>query len=410
MPKEKNSMNRKMDGKLFKNNQSTPSIELQQSMLNVFRDSFADCTGPTLSNSIQEVKEHLFNRDFDKAFGRPELLKAYAARWSPSRALAYLDILLNTPALAAHMAKIMKSTVEHSQVMNRASTATLPVSPKNQLEVLHSKTGLKGEAEASAVDSQSVVCMGAGSGAEMIALAGYINHTCASISRDNSSTYQSPVSSNAISVKDASNPSLLIKILDIADWSRVVDELYSKATTAPVLSIYASSRAKASQTQLVDPERMNVQFERQDVLAMEVGPLAAILKKASLVTMMFTLNELYNTSMSKATNLLLTSTYLMQSGSLLLVVDSPGSYSTVTMNKTPVQGAPESEKRYPMQWLLDHTLLESSRIGSSQNTSADTQWEKLVSCDSKWFRLPQGLKYPMEVEDMRYQLHLYRRI
>ena len=410
MPIDKNFMNRKTDGKLFKSNLSIPSIELQQSMLNVFRDSFADGTGPNLSNLIQEVKEHLFNREFDKAFGRLELLKAYATRWSPSRALAYLDILLNTPALAAQMAKIMNCTVEHSQVMNRASATTSPILIESQAKELCSKAELSTEDEVSAVDSQSIVCIGAGSGAEMIALAGYINHTCASMPRDNSSTYQSSGSSNASPVKDVSKPSLLIKIVDTADWSLVVEELYSKATTAPVLSKYASSTAKANLTKLVDPERMNIQFERQDILNMEIGLLAAILKSASIVTMMFTLNELYSTSMSKATNLLLTLTYLMQSGSLLLVVDSPGSYSTVTMNKTPVQGAPEPEKRYPMQWLLDHTLLESSKIGSSQNTSTGTQWEKLVSCDSKWFRLPQALKYPMDIEDMRYQLHLYRRV
>jgi 25S rRNA (uracil2843-N3)-methyltransferase len=82
-------------------------------------------------------------------------------------------------------------------------------------------------------------------------------------------------------------------------------------------------------------------------------------------------------------------------GTLLLVVDSPGSYSTVSLN-----GA---EKKYPMQWLLDHTLLDE---GPKGDTAA---WSKLTEDESKWFRLDTRLRYPIELEDMRFQLHLYRR-
>ena len=78
-----------------------------------------------------------------------------------------------------------------------------------------------------------------------------------------------------------------------------------------------------------------------------------------------------------------------------MVVDSPGSYSTVTING--------SEKKYPMQWLLDHTML-------STKATAGTAWEKVASDESKWFRLPEGLQYPIKLENMRYQFHLYRRL
>ena len=38
------------------------------------------------------------------------------------------------------------------------------------------------------------------------------------------------------------------------------------------------------------------------------------------------------------------------------------------------------------------------------------KWEKVVDEESKWFRLPPGLRYPIELENMRYQIHLYRRL
>ncbi|KAG9551002.1 hypothetical protein KCU79_g13535, partial [Aureobasidium melanogenum] len=89
----------------------------------------------------------------------------------------------------------------------------------------------------------------------------------------------------------------------------------------------------------------------------------------------------------------------MLPGSLLLVVDSPGSYSTVTLN-----GATQ---KYPMQWLLDHTLLSPKK---NAEKGTPVQWKKLVSDESRWFRLPdEDLKYPIDLENMRYQIHLYQR-
>ena len=85
---------------------------------------------------------------------------------------------------------------------------------------------------------------------------------------------------------------------------------------------------------------------------------------------------------------------------MLLVVDSPGSYSTVSLN-----GA---DKNYPMQWLLDHTLLADTSGGKAKEEVR--MWEKVQEDDSRWFRLDDRLSYPIELENMRMQLHLYRRL
>lgn len=84
---------------------------------------------------------------------------------------------------------------------------------------------------------------------------------------------------------------------------------------------------------------------------------------------------------------------------MLLIIDSPGSYSTSSVNG--------SEKKYPMHWLLSHTLMETAKGA----------WERVVSEESKWWRLPVGsgdgdggLRYPIGLENMRFQMHLFRRV
>ena len=120
--------------------------------------------------------------------------------------------------------------------------------------------------------------------------------------------------------------------------------------------------------------------------------------------MLFTLNELYSTSMSATTSLLLTLTSLAAPGTLLLVVDSPGSYSTVKLGET--------EKKYPMQWMLDHTLLkQAAGVGDE---GGGERWEKVGAEESRWWRMDrERLRYGVagvELEDMRMQWHLFRRL
>ena len=372
---------------------------LQQLILNIFRDSFQHRFDASLPSLIQEMKQHLFNREFHHAFGRQELLEAYAVRWSPSRALAYLHILCSPSSLSDHMKSLFLQKDERRLTEDLLPASTSAMSKSESSETV-ARSGIAPR-DVSA-EEVSIVCLGAGAGAEIVAFAGYLHSISIEARAD------LPTGNSRSDITSPTRP-LALKILDIADWSSVVQELESKITSSPVLSKYASSALKANNRPLVNPRFFSVSFDEQDVLNMEIERLAVVLKDAVLVTLMFTLNELYNVSMSKATNLLLAITYLMQPGSLLMVADSPGSYSIIDLGKTTVDGSGAPEKKYPMQWLLDHTLIEASSIGSSRNASQGGQWEKIASYDSKWFRLPQSLKYPLDLEDMRYQLHLYRR-
>ncbi|KAF7570664.1 hypothetical protein PtrM4_106660 [Pyrenophora tritici-repentis] len=50
-------------------------IELQQLLLNIFRNSFAEHLSSDFAPLLQEVKGHLYNRDFATAFGKNEYLE-----------------------------------------------------------------------------------------------------------------------------------------------------------------------------------------------------------------------------------------------------------------------------------------------------------------------------------------------
>ena len=348
-------------------------IDLQQLVLNIFRNAFAPRFDSRFPTIVQQIKQHLFNRDFKTAFGQQSFLEAYAMRWSPSRALAYTHIFWEV------LSKDRLGTGNLEQ-----DSGELPLDA-SQVEPAFTK---------------KVVCIGGGAGAELVALSAYlklVGHPCA-------------ISNDPENESKRSSTYFVIKSIDIADWSLILKEIHSCMTAAPPISEYSSSAAKVANVALISPVDCTSSFMQEDVLGMKNEDLASGFTGAVLVTLMFTLNELYSTSISSTTNLLLSLTMLLEPGALLLVVDSPGSYSTVNLGETSSTDDGGTRKRYPMHWLLDHTLLESAAIGTSKNASAERQWEKLESKESEWFRLSNELRYPVSLEDMRYQLHLYRRL
>ncbi|KAJ8117374.1 hypothetical protein OPT61_g1417 [Boeremia exigua] len=325
--------------------------ETQQLILNIFRNSFRERLESDIQPLLQEVKGHLFDRNFNDAFGREDYLEAYAARWSPSRALGYLGVLWRM---------------------------------RESLGLVHDTKEDPEETEDDFRKSWKVVCLGGGAGAEIGTLGGL--HRLLSDEQEEAGGGQPK--------------NIEVMAIDSAAWGNVVDQLATHITTPPPLSKYASTAVQAANRPLADPSAFTTSFHQHDVLTMEAKTLATALEGANLVTLMFTLNELYSASISLTQQFLLRMTESLPPGAMLLVVDSPGSYSTVSLN-----GA---DKNYPMQWLLDHTLLADTSGGKAKEEIR--LWEKVQEDDSRWFRLDDRLDYPIELENMRMQLHLYRRL
>lgn len=316
-------------------------LELQQLMLQQFTLAFPFADATDLKDVVQVVKGHLYNRNFADAFGKPEHLEAYAVRWSASRALGYADLLVTLDLPATQL-------VFDSPEPNREESK--PV---------------------------NVICIGGGAGAEVAALTAVIGRR--------------------------SRIPIEITAVDVADWSHVLSKLETALTTAPPLSAYASEAAKAANKAFVERETLQLKFMQRDILADWDATLRETVHSTELVTVMFTLNELFSASIPRTTKMLLELTENMRIGSHLLVVDSPGSYSEITLGKQAEgEDTERRTKRYPMQWLLDHTLGEVA-AGS---------WEKVLGDEGRWFRVGQGVgaRYTIELENMRMQVHLYRRV
>lgn len=441
-------------------------IPLQQLLLNIFRsallfssDSDGQDTreenegktpeqGPlSITPLIQTLKTHLYNRDFLSAFADAdeELLRAYALRWSAGRALGYVGVL---------------DGVWRSWVSERSG----------------------GKGEGGKHRRRHALCIGGGAGAEIVALAGVWRmlrdeavsvEGSSSINRGEAGrdpcTCGEEEGISRLSIRDdtpgggqqGDTPSLRISdptglsitAVDIADWSPVMNRL-SRAIQSSSIPSTKSCRAPLLPPCDDDGKHegagFDVSFKHLDVLGLsdeelrsllcpgtnamhqdqaQSAPTSQMRASTDLVTLMFTLNELFSTSIPKTTSFLLRMTDILEPGTILLVVDSPGSYSTVALGKkgggngtassqstsngnaeddTSTSAAPPQQQKprnYPMRFLLDHTLL----------TVAAGCWECVLSDESRWFRreaakLSYDVGEGIGLEDMRFQVHVYRRL
>jgi len=319
-------------------------LQEQQLMLDVFRSTFKTVlTSPDeMNKTLQEIKTALFNREFDKAFGNEDHLDAYAARWSPTRALCYERVLHRATV------ELNLESLYPNHDPSRDATA-LPKEPR----------------------TLRIVSVGGGA-AELAAAAAFLRG----------------------GLQQTTTAELVL--VDSAPWRCVVDKLYAGLTTPPPVSPYANAAAKAAAAAagpFIPAERLSVRFEQHDVLSLSEEQLAAVVgDRPVLLTLCFTLNELFTAGgLGKATVFLGALTAVLPLGSLLLVVDSAGSYSEI--------GLGSQAKRYPMQWLMDK-VLGGDRAGR--------RWIRLEKDESVWFRLKPGLDYPIQLENMRHQVHVHR--
>lgn len=346
-------------------------IELLQVLLNFFRDNFPlVLESDTLNPLLQEVKTALFDRDFERAFGRGDYLEAYAVRWSPSRSLAYACILADLREHFSLFFPLQEENVSRPEPENDESVS-VAISEKAP---------------------GRVVCFG-GCAAEVVGFGGFLRHLQVTESQAEDDDSKEHVSASV------PEPSMDLTLVDTAAWAEVVGKLSNALKSPPVLSKYASTAARAAARPLIEKEDFSSTFVQADVLNQSKPDFQNIFGESPcIITLLFTLNELYTASIPKATAFLLNLTASTKPGSLLLVVDSPGSYSQATLG--------EQAKKYPMQWLMDHTLLEKTKPDGPNSPAC---WDKVMSDESRWFRLPEGLRYPIPLENMRYQVHLFRR-
>ncbi len=221
-------------------------------------------------------------------------------------------------------------------------------------------------------EKRKVVCLGGGAGAEAVALWG--------MGRGGGSGQDGGGRDEREDgdMEGEKSDGFDIVVVDIAPWSSVLSKISSTVTSQS--TTIPSESPQAAEGLLTPPEKLAVTFKQSDILSMQQPEMQHLCHEAKLITLMFTLNELYSISIAKTTGMLLDLTGCVQRGCVLVVVDSPGSYSTLalgggkdgkgndgasrgggTSGEDDVEGKKGRERRYPMKWLLDHTLLEVAR-------------------------------------------------
>ncbi|CAN6663567.1 25S rRNA (uridine(2843)-N(3))-methyltransferase [Trichomonascus vanleenenianus] len=206
-----------------------------------------------------------------------------------------------------------------------------------------------------------VLCIGGGAGAEIVAL-------------------------GSIALLNDAVP-VQVTSVDIAKWDPVVDKIvhyiagnwYGRDVSLEqaLEAIRLDGNESAS--------KFSVKFINHDILTLPEQELD--LGSLDLITSMFTTNELFAASKA-GTVRFLQSLAACKSGTLLLLVESAGSYSEIQIG----------DKKFPVQFLINHTL-------TGNNT-----WRLLEGDDSRWYRVPEGLKYELKLENMRFFFRLYERV
>jgi 25S rRNA (uracil2843-N3)-methyltransferase len=217
---------------------------------------------------------------------------------------------------------------------------------------------------------KNVVSLGAGAGGELVGMIAAVEE----INREQDLKE---------GATDEDKSQLCLKAVDIAGWGPICDRI-----------LKTSKETLMSKESIVN---VKCEFLQHDVLASDF-PADVITHETDLITLLFTTNELYTQSIPKTTAFFGSLRDRTAPGCILLVLESAGSYSTVKLGE---------DKEYPMGWLLDYTIIGKDEEAAAARSNG---WKLLKKEDSKWYRVPVGLKYQLELENMRFLLRVYQRV
>lgn len=356
-------------------------LELQRLVLDVFRDTFpASRDFDALKPTLHVVNTALCEKDLETAFQTEQRREAYAVRWGPSRALCYANLLAGI---------VSSEAGDQPWVTN----------------FLRGGKHVRFPARA--------VCLGGGA-AEIMAFGALLRYLKPKALGESypgqAEAIEGQVSRTAATEGDTCP--LQLVLIDATNWASVIAKLGRGLTTPPPLSKYASEAARAKNRPLTDLDSMQVTFSHGSIFESTVENLKAMIGSgAALITMLFTLHDLYAISVPKTAKLLVEVTIAAPKDSLLLVVDRPGGCSERGISKD-ATSAEEVPNKIPMAWLMDRMLLgKGQKVANKGEPAGDEPgWEKLVGDECRLHRLEEGLEFPVSLENTKFQMHLFRRL
>ncbi|KAI8983476.1 hypothetical protein BDB01DRAFT_835572 [Pilobolus umbonatus] len=133
---------------------------------------------------------------------------------------------------------------------------------------------------------------------------------------------------------------------------------------------------------LITESQLECVFDQSDILDLSNEETIRRFSTSNLITFMFVMNELF-VKKGPAMALIQKMIGCMRKNAYLLVVESAGSFSHLKVGN----------KTYMVYTLLD----------------AIKDLELVVGEDARWYRHPEDLKYPLDVQNMRYFIRLYKK-
>ncbi|KAG0295554.1 hypothetical protein BGZ96_011504 [Linnemannia gamsii] len=356
-----------------------------QHILNVVKESCQEAFNlPSFDTTLQTIKSHFFDRNYDAVFQNPAHLPVYTARYAPSRALCYYHLFREHPVLmktlegpstilcigsgaGSELVGISAAMVHANPVVKVKKAKKADKEGKKTKEIKTdaeeiTKDDTK-DTNGAAEDTATTTL-----GMENLAVSTESAQDPASPTEAASETTLAPTTVTTTKTKKSkvNKHQVTIVMQDYVDWSPILGPLETVVRSRMVLG----------------PERLQCETEVGNVLDLSDGLLERV-AKADLITFMFVLNELFQDK--KRTMLLVAKIVAaMPSGAHMLVADSAGSFSNLKVG----------ERTYMVYMLLDHLK------------SLETVYQD----DATWYRCPPSLTYPLKLENMRHFVRIYKKL
>lgn len=323
--------------------------------------------------TLRQIKRFFAEREYGKIFGPGEeerqRLAVYAADYAGGRAIGYNSLWSNEQGVRETLEGAVEKTMKMKDTVNSSETGPL-----------------------------RIACLGAGTGAEAVAVAGLLAQILkarakevetelpAGLEKEAADLANLKLNENADilpSTTPVPKPPIVVTCIDYADYSLVFEPVAKAISRSfPELADLASFC-----------------FEKLDLVSEADAPtLDSMFKDCVLITLNFTLNEILAQSKQGTVAFLQRLTSNCPQSCVLATIDSAGSFSDLPV------GSQDSgqNKVYPAPMLL--SLLSRGPF-----------WEELASKDSVWWRLSKEDReesdswYPARVEDFRCFVRVLRK-
>jgi hypothetical protein len=398
------------------------SVQPEQAVLEVLREySLPVLRDYGHKERIQKIKEGLFARDFVGVFSNPDNLPAYAFRWVPSRALAYLSLFQSEKFLMRLLCNDLRITAVGAGAGSESTAIAALAALFQHSADLNAFFQANRKASSPKVHTITVNCVDFGPWGPILAGLAAVQAQQMHIhmeSRPHATLCTTPASATSADVDtckkkedgDVQAGQSVAAGATAAEGNAASDATAPLHQTTPTTTTASPSSAgsaegvtsslAAHQTASIAtdapaaapgkaPESsgaaVKVVHAHADVLSEDQKTRAALVKlygSSHLVTACFVLNELFQDK-QRAAVFVQGVIACMPRGSFLLIVDSAGDLSQLQIGSS----------KYHITVLLD-ALVGLKRVGGS---------------DSFWYRLSQDLKFPLALENVHCYYRLYQR-